>query len=444
MSFGKVKQNITVLAVSNLIIGLIEFVFNLYLSRVFGAEGLGLLSLVTPINCLFLSFMTEGIVITISKISAGHDHFHDYSAMNSTIKIATAASFLWSLILVGVICATAGIIASGFLGDSSLTYPILATCPLMVLMSISNIIKGHFLGLSKIKIPSAINVAEKLLRFPILYCLITFLLNKTDFPPVTLVYLCYAIGEMQSVLLLIIYYQKTKPDAPLLKIDFRLIAETLQPLIRGAVPICLTQCLLEFVNAFSSVVVKSRLCSIGYTASESLTLMGKYSGMVFPLIHYPMILVGSVCSIVVPKIATMITSGKEGYAHRLIQRSIGLSLIIGLLTCIVFWFLADEMGLLFYKRNDLALMIRLMGLCAPLLYVTAVTTNILISIGKEALSFRNSLFQQILLLIFLILFTGVPNLNIYGYILAIALSNGVLLIRNLFCLKLHQSAHSST
>ena len=49
MTFGKVKQNITVLAASNLIIGLIEFVFNMYLARILGAQGLGLLSLSLPV-----------------------------------------------------------------------------------------------------------------------------------------------------------------------------------------------------------------------------------------------------------------------------------------------------------------------------------------------------------------------------------------------------------
>lgn len=130
MFLGKVKQNIIVLAVSNLIIGLIEFIFNMYLSRIFGAEGLGLLSLVSPINCLFLSFMTEGLVVTISKISAKHQHFRNYAEMDVSIKISTAFSFLWSLFLVGVVFLTAKPIATWFLGDSSLTYTILATCPL--------------------------------------------------------------------------------------------------------------------------------------------------------------------------------------------------------------------------------------------------------------------------------------------------------------------------
>lgn len=438
MFFGKVKQNIMVLTISNLVIGLIEFVFNMYLSRILGAEGLGVLSLVSPINALFLSFMTEGLVVTISKISAKHQHDGNYSAMASNIRISTCFSFFWSLCLTGLVWITATPLATWFLGDSNLVYPILATCPLMLLMSISNIVKGHFLGLAKIKIPAMINISEKLLRFPILYCLIRFFLGAGNFHPVTLVYLCYAIGEMQSVLFLLIYYKKTKPAAPRIPVTPKEISRTLKPLVLGATPICLTQCLLEFVNAFSSVIVKSRLCSIGYTATESLALLGKYKGMVFPLMNYPMILVGSACSIVVPRIATMVSSGKSHFARRLIKRSLLLAFTIGCITCMVFWSFAEDMGVFFYGREDLGPMIRLAGVCSPLLYITATTTSLLISIGKEAQSFRNSLLQQLLLLIFLILFTGVPKLNIYGYILAIALSNTVLLLQNLYALRREQ------
>jgi hypothetical protein len=63
------------------------------------------------------------------------------------------------------------------------------------------------------------------------------------------------------------------------------VRAVLKPLIIGAAPICLTQCLLELVNGLSSVMVKSRLCAIGFTAGEALTLLGKYKGMVFPLMN---------------------------------------------------------------------------------------------------------------------------------------------------------------
>lgn len=444
MVFGTVKRNIMVLSISNLIIGLIEFIFNMYLSRILGAEGLGLLSLVAPVNALFLSFMTEGIVVTMSKISARHQHFREYAAMDNTVKTATVASFLWALLLTGLVRLTAAPIASGFLGDPTLSAPILAICPLMILMSVSNIVKGHFLGLAKIKVPSAINISEKLLRFPILYFLIRFLLNRTDFPPVTLVYLCYAIGEMQSVVLLLLYYKKTKPVAEPQRLTIQGVRDILVPLAKGAAPICLTECLLETVNAFSSVIVKLRLCTIGYSPSEALSLLGKYKGMVFPLMNYPMILVGASCSIVVPRISTLAASGKGRFANRLILRSMILAFVIGMATAACFWFLADSMGYLFYKHDDLGFMIRIAGLCAPLLYMTATSTSLLIGIGCENQSFRNSLLQQLLLLIFLILFTGIPALNIYGYLVSIAVSNGILLFLNLRSLKLHRSAYSSS
>lgn len=451
MTFGQVKQSIVTLTIANLLIGLVEFGFSLYLSRILGAEGLGMLHLVTPINCLFLSFMTEGLVTTSSKISARHFAGGHYTLMDRCVKVSTVFSFFWSLALVGLVFLTAKPIAVYFLQEPSLVYPILSTCPLMILMSISNIIKGHFLGLAKIRIPALINITEKMLRFPILYLLIRFCLNRFSFPTITLVYLCYAIGETHSVFWLIVYYRWTKSklhDTVTKAVRYGekaySIPGILKPLIGGAVPICMTQCLLELVNAFSSVVVKSRLCAIGYTGTEALSLLGKYKGMVFPLMGYPMILVGATCSIVIPKVSTLLASGKRVGANRLIFRCLSTAFVIGLLTAVVFWLGADAMGMFFYKRDDLTWMIRLAGLCAPLLDVTITSTNLLISIGEESQSFRNSLLQQILLLIFLMVFVGIPALNIYGYLVAAALSNLVLLFMNLICLKRHKFTRFSS
>lgn len=445
MTFGQVKQSIVTLTVANLMIGLVEFGFSLYLSRILGAEGLGMLHLVTPINCLFLSFMTEGLVTTISKISARHFSGGHYALMGRSVKVATVFSFFWSLALVALVFLTAKPIAVYFLQEPALVYPILSTCPLMILMSVSNIVKGHFLGLNKIRIPALINITEKLLRFPILYLLIRLCLNRVSFPAITLVYLCYAIGEVHSVVWLIVYYRWTTRRLPEHSLRQHRTAEAswsvsgiLKPLIAGAAPICLTQCLLELVNAFSSVVVKSRLCAIGYTGAEALALLGKYKGMVFPLMGYPMILIGAVCAIAVPKIATLLSAGKRHGAKRLISRCLAASFGIGLLTAVFFWNWADALGMVFYKRDDLLWMIRLAGLCAPVLDMTITSTNLLISIGEESQSFRNCLLQQLLLLICLILFVGIPALNIYGYILAVIISNLLLLTMNLRCLKGHK------
>ena len=458
VTMGSVKRNILALTFANLCIGLVEFVFSLYLSRVLGTEGLGMLHLVTPINCLFLSFMTEGLVTTTSKISAAHYAHGRLDLMDRSIKVYTAFSFLWALVLVGIVFLTARPLAEWFLGEPALYYPILSTCPLMLLMSVSNIVKGHFLGLSRIKIPALINVTEKLFRFPILYLLIRFCLNRVPVPAVTFVYLCYGIGEIHSVFWLIVYYRwdgrrllRTAASAPVsAKATDRSDGQgrknrrsktapwtLLKPLIAGAVPICSTQCLLELSGAFASVAVKARLCAIGMSSAEALSLLGKYRGMVFPLMAYPMILIGSICNIIVPQVSTLLEDGKHSAADRLLRRCLVAALAIGLLTALVFLIAADGLGSFFYKRDDLGLLIRLSGFCAPILDVAAVSTSLLIGVSKESQSFRNALMQQLLLLISIILLVGVPSLNIYGYILSFALSNTVLVIINLYFLKEH-------
>ena len=138
-----------------------------------------------------------------------------------------------------------------------------------------------------------------------------------------------------------------------------------------------------------------------------------------------------------PQVSTLLEDGKHGAADRLLRRCLVAALAIGLLTALVFLIAADGLGAFFYKRDDLGLLIRLSGFCAPILDVAAVSTSLLIGVSKESQSFRNALMQQLLLLISIILLVGVPSLNIYGYILSFALSNTVLVIINLYFLKEH-------
>lgn len=438
---GEVKRNIISLTTANLTIGLIEFFFSLYLSRVLGAEGLGILSIVSPVNCLFLSFMTEGLVVTVSKLSAGHKMRGDYAAMAKSIKAATTFSFLWSSFLVIVVIGSSGIIAEHFLGDIGLKEPIMAVCPLMLLMSLSNIVKGHFLGISKIKIPALINIGEKLLRFPIFYWLVRLLLCKNGIHPVTLVYLCYGMGEVFSVVTLAIYYRITLkeqsgeagiPRNSLFHVklslkDFRVI---LPPVLMAAAPLCLSQCVLEIMNALSSIVVKSRLVSAGFDVNTALALLGKYKGMVFPLMNYPMILVGSIAAISVPRVSNFVLAKKRYACKRLCQRCLSMAVLIGIGTFAVALVFGDEMGMIFYKQYDLGPMIKLVGLFAPVVNCAAISQSLLIACGKEGAAFTNSLLSQLVLLFCLIVFTGIKSINIYGYLISVAIANMLLFLIN--------------
>ena len=438
ITISKLKIDVFILIISNLLIGFIDFIFNIYCSKILGPEGMGLLSMVSPINCIFMSFITEGVIVTLSKIISHLKYHQRQSEMLATVKITAIANFLWGLLLSVILFFSAKRISIHFLGDISLSYPIMASCPLILLMSISNILKGYFLGINKIKVPAFINIAEKLFRYPVFYTLIVLLLNKTNFPSITIVYICYSIGEMLSVILLWIYYLKLKPVSVEYSINLDETRKTLKKLVKGAVPLCLTNCLLDFTNALSSILVKSRLMHIGYSYYESIGFLGKYKGMVFPIMYYPMIIIGSITSVIIPRMSTIISLGNEAYAKLLIKKVLYISLLIGIITMILYCTFAEEIGFFLYKRTDLNYMIKLTGLLSPLLYTSSSSSSILISMGKERISFRNSFLQQGTLLIGLFIFTSIPAINIYGYVLALFLSNAVLLSLNLIEIRRFQ------
>lgn len=442
-----------VLVCSNLLIGLVDFIFNLYCSEIYGPEGLGLMSLVGPVYCIFLSFITECIVVTVSKMISRLNYYGNYPQMVATAKVATCANLVWGTVVAFIMFACAGFIAEFFLKDANLAFPIRATCPLTILMSVSNVLKGYFLGRNKIKIPALINMAEKLFRFPVLYLLIKLFLNQTTFHPISLVYFCYSIGEALSVLLLLLYAKVVGPRLGNLdkknpakagvgngvrdkdkseffaSADFK--ASTIKEIARRAIPLCLTNCLLEFSGALCSVIVKSSLIRLGFTYKWALAALGKYRGMVLPLMSYPMIIISSVVMIMVPRLSTIIATGNRDYARRLIIKVMEISLIIGIATGIVFLLYGDALGSIIYGRDDLGLMIKLSAILVPVMYVAATSNSILISMGEEKISFRNSLLQQIILLISLRIFTSIPSVNIYGYIIGMFICHIFQLIINL-------------
>ena len=76
----------------------------------------------------------------------------------------------------------------------------------MVFIALSNILKGYFWGTYKIAVPAIIDIFEKALRILTVGILIYLFTAKDLTILVTLCYIALALGELQSLILLYIYY----------------------------------------------------------------------------------------------------------------------------------------------------------------------------------------------------------------------------------------------
>lgn len=422
------------LTFSNLITGILGFIFSIILSHKLGPEGMGLYGLIMPIYDLFLCLISGGMIAAISKVAAEFFFKKDFNNLNKTINVAISFDVLWGLLVTIIVFFSSTFIGKYVLKDTRSIIPIKVICPAMLFIAISSILKGYFYGISKVKIPAFIDVFEKTLRIFFLVLIVSaFSLKKTE-STVMAAYITLTIGEFVSTLLLYITYIIHKKK---LNLGYRHEgkAQLLFNVLSVSFPLCLTGFLTTLLFTFSTILIPRRLLSAGFTYNHALSLMGKFSGMSLNIIFFPMLIINSISTILIPDLSQTVSSKNYWAVEDRINQVLRISLLLGLSTTIICLTIPQNLGSLFYKRSDLGGYISFACLSAPFLYLSATTHGILNGLGKQGVILRNSLIVALEEIVLIFIFVRIPFINIYGVGISFIITSLTELLLNLNIIK---------
>ncbi|MGL5353800.1 MAG: polysaccharide biosynthesis C-terminal domain-containing protein, partial [Clostridium sp.] len=311
------------------------------------------------------------------------------------------------------------------------------TCPAMVFIALSNILKGYFFGVSKIAIPSFIDILEKAMRI-ITIGLLVFMFSATSLTSlVTLAYISLAIGELQSLLLLYIYYKYVSKSVPKTYEKPERRSQLLFNVLIISLPLCINGFLGNIFGTISTLVVPHRLVAAGFDPSVALGMIGRFTGMAFSIIAFPMIVIGSINSLIIPDLSQTLSRGDHYNAAMRIKKVLKLAFLLGLATTIICNIIPDSLGMMFFSRGDLGQYIRIGSLCAPIFFTASCTFGILNGLNKQGILLRNSLITAAIELICLYIFIGIPSINILGYALTLFITSLITLFINMHEVKKH-------
>lgn len=437
MSKDNFLKNSFLLTSSNITTGILGFIFTIYLSKILGPEGMGLYNLVMPIYNLFICLMSAGIVAAISKISAIYKQKGEYKNITRTIRIVSLFNITWALLIGIMVFFAAPIIGKYGVNDVRTIDAIRVICPAMVCIAISNIFKGYFYGTSEIKAPAIIDIFEKAMRIVTVSILIFFLKAKTLQNMVTLATVALCIGEFQSLLCLFIYYKYTVKKIPKSYEKPEGRFQLLFDVIIVAIPLCLNGFLSNILATLCTLVVPRRLVCAGFNYSEALSLIGKYNGMAMGLIAIPLIVVSTINTLLIPDLSQTLSQGNQYKASLRIRKVIKLAFLLGLSTTIICNIIPDELGKIFYGRNDLGPYIRVASLAAPIFFTSTTMFGILNGLNRQGVILRNSLIEASIELVCLYVFTSIPCINIFGNSITLFIACGIGLSLNLYEVKKH-------
>ncbi|MBV7274310.1 stage V sporulation protein B [Clostridiaceae bacterium UIB06] len=444
MRRDRLLKNSIILISSNLITGIFGFIFSIILSRELGAEGMGLYGLVMPIYDLFLCLISGGMVTAISKVAAVYFSKDDFRNLDRSVDVSLLFDCVWALIIVSFVFIHAQYISVYIIKDTRTIHALQVMCPAMLFIALSGVLKGYFYGTSNIKVPAFIDILEKLLRIIVLTTIVTIFSLKDVKNTVTAAYVTLAIGEFISLVFLYIFYKIKKSKY---KYNFTMSEDKLQLLFNIlviSVPLSLNGFLSTAISTASALIVPRRLVASGIEYSTALSMIGRFKGMSLSIIFFPMTIITSICTVLIPDLSEKMDKKDYWSAENRISQVLKVSLLLGITTTIICLNIPDSLGKLFYGRTDLGSYIKFASFAAPLVFTSASTFGILNGLGKQNIILRNSLIVSLEELILLYVLTGISWINIFGYGVSLIITSITTLILNIYEIKKQCSLNIST
>ncbi|WP_040329175.1 stage V sporulation protein B [Clostridium ihumii] len=423
-----------VLTISNLTMAIIRFIFSIILSDKLGPEGVGLYGLIMPIYDLFCCLVCGGIVAAISKEVSSYHGTGSYKNMNKSVRYNFAFLLLWSIFVTVIMFISAPLITKYVIKDPRTLYSLWILCPAIIFIALSSILKGYFFGVMEVNTPAIIDIVEKALRLFITLSLIDLLLLKDITTTVTATYASFTIGEFVSFVLLYIFFKRSSKkftEAKSKDKETENGAQLLYNSFKTAFPLAVNGFLTTAITSASTLLIPRRLIVSGMTYNMALESIGKFSGMALTIIFFPLVIVNSMATILVPDISQSLTKKDYKSIGIRVNEVIKMCFILGVSIMIICFMIPDNLGLLFYKRNDLSSFIKSAAISVPFLYASSCTYGILNGLGKQKKILINSILTSVIELVIMYFLMAIPKINIYGFAIGLFVSSLLGFILNL-------------
>lgn len=431
MKVDKFYKDSIILTISNLVTGIIGFTFSVILSKKLGPEGLGLYGLIMPFYVLLICLTSDGLITAVSRISAVYHSQRDYKNLNRTFSTITAFIFLWSFAIAVFIFINSSNIVAHIFRDDRVGFAIKIICPALVFIPLGAILKGFFYGTDRYKVAAFIDVVEKLLRIAFFLMIIRVLALQDIKSTVSAAYFALMAGELFSFLFLFLAFRRYRNRGVSVSHKPQRRFQLLSNVLVISLPLCLNGFISSLLSTASTLLLPRRLIHAGMQYEAALALIGKFSGMALNITFLPLIIVGSMMTVLIPDLSVSLNKKDSWAAESRIYQVLRISYLVGISTLVVSMTIPDALGILFYGRNDLGDYIRFAAMAGFLSFIALPTYGILNGLGMQNINLKNSIIVSVLSLILVYLLTGIPALNIYGYGTAMALTSAAALVLNL-------------
>ncbi len=428
-----------ILTITGLVSRIIGFFYRIYLSRLFGEEGMGLYQLLSPVLSLSFALTAAGYQTAISKLVA-EQTARSKKPSRYPMAVGLSVSLPLSLLCNAVIYFGADFIAANLLQEPR-TAPMLRILSFSVPMSaVHACVNGYFYGVKKAGIPAASQLIEQISRVGCVFIVAGRHLASGQPPTIAVAVLGLTTGEFCSMLFSLAAIQQgtdmgqTLSQVPQVPRDSPRLhcGRVYRDLLAMALPLTANRIVLNLLQSVEAVSIPAKLRIYGYDNTTALSVYGVFTGMAMPLIFFPNALTSSVAVLLLPVISENYALGNHRAVRQATMKTIKYCGIMGVCCMTGFLLLGNWAGTTLYNSPLAGYFITALGFICPFLYLDTTMSSILQGLGKAGHIFVMNVICLLIRLGFV--FLAIPRFGISGYLWGLLASQLTLGVLYLTCL----------
>lgn len=412
-----------ILLIGGLITKVLGMIIKIIMSRMIGAEGLGLYMLILPTFSLFIGISQFGLPIAVSKLIA-EESKNNRRLIFSVIPI----SLIINLFLIGIIIVISPYLANNLLHNPDTYYSLIAIAIVIPFTSISSICRSYFFGKQRM-LPHVIsNILEDIVRLLIMLIGIPIFIKKGISYTVCFIILSNVISEIASILVLFFFLPK---KIKIKKSDLKPSKLYIKESLSIGIPNTTGRFIGSIGYFLEPIILTSVLLHIGYSSNFITREYGILSGYVMPLLLLPSFFTMAISQALLPVISKEYAANNLLSVKRKIRQGIFFSLLVGIPATVCFTIMPKFFLLLIYHTTEGVNYMKILAPVCLLQYIQAPLSSCLDAMGKSKSVMISSVLGM-LVRTTLLFILSLLKIGLYGLIIAIATN---VLVVTLYSLK---------
>lgn len=404
MRLSAAKKQTVYLTSVNGIVRALGLLMRVVLSRMLGAEVMGVMELAQSLHMVAITPLTSGLPAAISRMTARAAPAGKQLPLLAGLWLVRAVS----LVMIPALWLLTPLLAR-LLGDARVLPSLWFTAPCILILGYSAAYNGYCYGIGAAHLPANSELLEQVGRLAVTILLLRLLPHLTAAWSAAIPMAATMSAELMGLL----YIARRLRFSPDEKANF-LAKRT--PVFRLAFPTTLNRLTQTILRSLTAVLIPYRLQQSGLSAVEATARLGMFNGMVTPILMLPCIFTSALAMVALPRIAKAEEQPAE--LKRLLLNCLMGCIPFSLLCAAAIYAAAPFLANVIYRQPELTALFQSSAPLTLLMAVGHLAASALSALGQQRWSFYASLAVSAVTVCSTWFWTANPALRIQGVIRA--------------------------